>query len=104
MNSKNVKIIAQSAWREAQGGTVKLRVVVWRQDGPAGANARYATHYECDLESGSPLYFHDGHYDMSMGQAILDFETRCRLHGIGPFPVNEVDMDAEMPISKRRIV
>jgi len=91
MNSQCVKVIAKSAWKEAEAGLVKRRIVVWQAESNEydQGRARYTTHIECDLESGSALYFHRGHYDLSMGEAVLDFEERCNAEGIPPFPVTD---------------
>ena len=95
MNSEDVRVIARSEWKPAERGTVRHRVVVWDMEESSGLEpqAEYATHMECDLENGSPLYFHEGHYNLKLGEAIPDFEARCKQSGIPPVPVTELDPD-----------
>jgi len=95
MNSEDVKVIARSEWKPAERGTVRHRVVVWDMEGHSASQpqTQYATHMECDLENGSPLYFHEGHYNLKLGEAVLDFEARCKQTGIPPVPVTELDPD-----------
>ena len=103
MNSKNVKVIAASAWKDAQGGTVKHRIVTWEMDeraGPEfmnkGQRAEYASHMECDLENGSALYFHEGHYNLTFGESAVDFVARCNRSKIAPYPVIQPSTDGTL--------
>jgi len=93
LNSTGVKVIAKSAWAPPSDGLVKRRIVVWQAEANEfdQGQARYVTHMECQQSDDEPAYFHMGHYDLSMGAAILDFEERCNKEGILAVPVTDAD-------------
>lgn len=67
----NVKELSQKT-REA--GVYPTRVVMWEQD-----SGTFATHLEVfpnDRKDNSPFFIW-GNYDMSVGEALTDFDTRC---------------------------